>query len=149
MTHGGLQPCVSWDRALCERPDPAVLRIVLKCTGMLILHSSMLWHEGWLGCPQMPPPSDQAGCSCTAAGPRTVRPKEGQTTLSSDTQNVCPATNVLDPSTGAWLRTQHEPGALGAPYQYRASFNKVLREVKLASVWLCDDWSLVPPPQYS
>lgn len=98
VTRGGLQPCVSWDWTLFDSPDAAVLRMVLKRTGMLILHSSTLCTRGGS---QMPPPSGQVGCSCTAAGPKAVRPKEGQTTLRSDTQSIFPATAVLDPSTGA------------------------------------------------
>lgn len=104
VTRDGLQPCVSWDRALYDSPDPAVLR----CTGMLI-STAALWHEGWLGCPQMPPPSGQVGCSCTAGGPRTVRPKEGQTNLRSDTEclssNKCIGPQywgLAQSPTGAW-----------------------------------------------
>lgn len=145
----GLQPCVSWPRALCDNPDAAVLRVVLKCTGMLILHHSILWHEGWLGYPQLPPTSGQIGCSCTSPGPSTVRPKEGQNPEVRHTVHLSSNTSVLDPSAGAWLRAQQEPGASGAPCQQGAPFNKILREVKLASVWLYSHWSLVPPPQYS
>lgn len=106
-------------------------------------HSSTLWCEG------VAAHKCHVGCSCTAEGPRTVSPKEGQRTLTSDTQSICPARSVLDPSTGAWLRAQWEPGTSGAPCQHGAPSNKVLREVKLVSVWLCQDWSLVPPPSYS
>lgn len=46
VTRDGLQPHVSWDRALGDSPDPAVLRMVLKCTGMLISTAGLCGMRG-------------------------------------------------------------------------------------------------------
>lgn len=43
--------CVHRERALCDSPDPAELRMVLKSTGTLILHSSILVAWGLAGLP--------------------------------------------------------------------------------------------------
>lgn len=45
-------------------------------------HSSTLWCEG------VAAHKCHVGCSCTAEGPRTVSPKEGQRTLTSDTEHL-------------------------------------------------------------
>lgn len=71
--------CVHEQRALCDSPDPAELRMVLKCTGTLILHSSTFVAWGVAGLPtNTTPPQAKWVFPALAAGRRTVRLKKGR-----------------------------------------------------------------------